>query len=124
MTTRKKPVKPVQKQNAPRINFEKGDDHQIVYSNVIQVLHTPVDFQITFGLVDASIKRPENRAAVKAVASVMLSPIHARQLAELLMKNVAKYEDDYMKLDLKSKKAPEEEGGQYIDLDLSEQPNH
>lgn len=127
MSSRKKPTNSAAtptKQDPRRINFDKGDDHQVVYSNVIQVLHTPIDFQLTFGMVDASLKRPNNAATVKAVASIMLSPQHAKQLASVLIANVRKYEEEYMKLDFrkKVKEAEMEEGG-YVDLDLSESPS-
>jgi len=86
MTTRKKPNKPA---GIPAIvHFHKDDSHQPVYSNVAQVLHTAYDFQFTFGQVDGS----SNPSKIKAVATVMVSPQHAKQLANVLNKNVEKYE--------------------------------
>lgn len=95
-----KPNTPVATRNVSKqiISFEKDEDYRFGYSNIIQVLHTAYDFQLTFGLVDAGQRVVGPTAKVTAVATIAMTPQHAKKFAEVLNQNIARYEATVMAL--------------------------
>jgi hypothetical protein len=83
--------------SAPPIIFEKDENHRVTYANIVQVMHGPYDFQLTFGLVNSLDPRP-GKATVTAMQTIILTPQHVKGLVETLQANIAKYEHRYMSI--------------------------
>lgn len=58
-----------------------------VYSNMAQIVHTPEEFVLDF----MNIMPP----AGNLVSRVLVSPAHAKRLAQALTENVKKFEDQF-----------------------------
>ena len=70
-----------------------------VYANLAQIAHTKEEFVIDF----MSMMPPQGIVN----ARVYLSPAHAKRLANALLDNVKKYEEQFGKLDETTQAAPE-----------------
>ena len=70
-----------------------------VYANLAQIAHTKEEF-----VIDFMIMMPPQGIVN---ARVYLSPAHAKRLANALLDNVKKYEEQFGKLDETTQAAPE-----------------
>jgi hypothetical protein len=96
MTTKRKTHKqpnPRTAQDMPEFTYV--EDHKIIYANSVQVAQNLYDFRLIFGLV-SGVKN--GKLQIANLESIILSPQHAKQLAEVLAENVRKYEEQYMPL--------------------------
>ncbi len=66
-----------------------------VYGNVANISYSPYEMEMTLGLISS------NYEGIKPVVNVRMSPQFAKELAEILLINVEKYEQQIMKLDMK-----------------------
>ena len=81
----------------------KADEKELLghYSNLVVVHHNAEEFTFNFVYVFPSV--PQG----KLVASLIVSPAHAKRLLRALQENVAKYEAQFGKLPEGSGSAPE-----------------
>jgi len=72
------------------------------YCNAANIAHSPSEFILDFIMV-----LPGDRK--KVVSRILTSPVHAKQLAAALVRNIEKYEKTYGEVDV-GMKGPEFEG--------------
>lgn len=70
------------------------ENHTTHYSNSVQLEVSYFDFKLVFGL--NSVK--DNKLKVEQFETIIITPQHARELAKVLVANIAKYEKDFMPL--------------------------
>lgn len=70
----------------------KKDSHFTAYSNALQVHITNWDFQFEFGEMQPV---SSETVQIRPVATLIMSPQHAKAMAGILSKNVAQYEKDF-----------------------------
>lgn len=59
------------------------------YSNIATIINGPAEFFLDFGRI------VPNRAEMRVVSRVILSPVHAKQLATALVENIKRYEQQH-----------------------------
>ena len=70
------------------------------YSNIATIIVGPAEFFLDFGRV------VPGRAEMRVVSRVILSPIHAKQLANALSENIRRYEQQHGAIPLPPAHAP------------------
>jgi hypothetical protein len=83
----------------PEENKQKDGKHQrirTVYSNVVRIGHSPYEFMLDFGQF-----QPEGKKAFMDVR-IISSPQHAKAVLKALGENIARYEEKYGTIGIKS----------------------
>jgi hypothetical protein len=78
-----------------KISLARADDFTLLYADSIQISMSQYDFKLTC-IVNQTLLNGD--AVVTEFATVIISPLHAKALAESLTKQVAEYEKDIMPL--------------------------
>ena len=95
MTTKRKTQKQLNTQPVLKtLEISYDDNHNIIYSNVVQILQSFYDFKLTFGLIGEG----KNNSKITGLETIIISPQHAKHLAILLTENVRLYEEQHMPL--------------------------
>ena len=82
----------------PQVNLIQTPDYRESYANSVQVRVSVWDFQLVFGL--ASSESPE-QVNIRNHQAIFLSPQQAKALSNLLVQNLAQYEQAFGPLNLK-----------------------
>jgi len=77
------------------VQWNRGDKIPTIYTNVVQIQITAFDFRFTFGQF-LGIER--ETIFIDQVATLFMSPMHAKQFAKLLLSNLEQYESQHYKL--------------------------
>jgi hypothetical protein len=75
---------------------EKHQRIRTIYSNVVRIGHSPYEFMLDFGQF-----QPEGKRAFMDVR-IITSPPHARAILKALEDNIARYEEKYGRIGVKS----------------------
>ncbi len=90
MATDKEPAEAeVQEQVIDKVSYVEGSSNLASYVNNAQISVSPWDFTIAFGQI-AEVK--DAKLIVQQRATVVMSPEHAKALANVLNNNIASYE--------------------------------
>jgi flagellar protein FlaG len=81
----------------PQVNLIQTPDYRESYANSVQVRVSVWDFQLVFGL--ASSESPE-QVNIRNHQAIFLSPQQAKALSNLLVQNLAQYEQAFGPLNL------------------------
>lgn len=92
------PDKPIQ----PQIQFITSDKYIKMYSNSVQLTVTPWDFTFSFG----EIKLPMEKPTVENQVGIVMSPQHAKALANILVGHVREYEKKVGEIKLPTEEPP------------------
>lgn len=79
------------------INVARSTDYGIIYSDTARISITTYDIKLTFSVNETL---PDGNPLITEMVTVALSPLHAKVLAETLTRNVAKYEEQVMRLNI------------------------
>lgn len=102
-TVKKEKKEEIQKRN---ISITRAADYGVIYSDTARMSISAYDIKITFGVNETL---PNNDVLITEIVTVALTPQHAKDLAETLTKNVARYEQDVMPLRISEKHKLEQE---------------
>lgn len=80
-----------------QLNLSQTTDYRESYANSVQVRVSVWDFQLVFGL--ASSESPD-QVTIKNHQAIFLSPQQAKALCNVLVQNVAQYEQAFGTLNL------------------------
>ena len=86
--------KPQPKPNQKRIAIDMPKDLNAVYGNFAMISHTPLEIVMDI----AQLLPRTNRG--KVVTRVVMTPAHAKMLANALTKNIANYEKQFGEINL------------------------
>ena len=92
--TVKKDNKETQKKT---INIARSSDYNIIYSDTARISISAYDIKVTFSLNETL---PDGNTLITELVTVALSPLHAKVLADILSRNVVKYEEQVMPLNV------------------------
>lgn len=87
--------------NEPRernVTIGRAPEFHIIYADGARMGISAYDIKLTFTITETMFN---NDARITEIATVVLSPQHAKDLAIALTNNVADYEKNVMKLDMK-----------------------
>jgi Protein of unknown function (DUF3467) len=94
-TNKKTATKEAGKQN---VTIGRTPEYSIFYADGARMSVSAYDMKLTFTVTETMFN---NDARITEVATVVLSPQHAKDLAEALTRNVADYEKNVMSLEMK-----------------------
>ena len=80
-----------------QVNLTQAPDYRESYANSVQVRVSVWDFQLVFGL--ASSESPE-QVTIRNHQAIFLSPQQAKALSNVLVQNLAQYEQAFGPLNL------------------------
>lgn len=75
----------------------KEDEAQGTYSNLVMITHSPSEFVLDFLSVMPGVKK------ARVVKRMILTPDHAKRLANALSENIRRYEDEHGTITSKDK---------------------
>jgi len=84
----------VQKRN---VTVARANDYGLLYSDAARININAYDIKVTFSINE---KLPDGSGLITEMITIVLSPLHAKKFAETLAKNVAKYEEQVMTLNI------------------------
>lgn len=87
----------VEKQR-PKITISRAADYTVLYSDTVRLSVNQYDFKLTFSVNETL---PNKDVQITEMLTIVLSPQHAKVLAETLAKNVDYYENNVLSLELK-----------------------
>ncbi len=95
-TKRKQQKQPVNTQPAPKMReIVVDENHKTFYVNSVQIQQSLYDFKLIFGLFDTL---PNGKTQITNLETILISPQHAKELANVLTENVRLYEENFMPL--------------------------
>lgn len=92
-----KTVKKVEQSRERNITVARSNDYGLIYSDTARISISAYDIKVTFSLNETL---PDGSGLITEMITIALSPLHAKSLAESLTKNVARYEEQVMSLDI------------------------
>lgn len=82
----------------PKVSIGRTQDFSIIYADGARLSISAYDIKLTFTITESLFN---NDVRITEIATVVLSPQHAKDLAKTLTANVADYEKNIMPLDMK-----------------------
>ena len=86
-----------------RINLEKANDYRDSYANSVQVRLSIWDFFLVFGTLE---QQAPDQVRIENFQGVYLSPQQAKALSNVLVSNIAQYEQTFGTISLDAPGAP------------------
>jgi hypothetical protein len=83
-----------------KINIQRSSDYGVMYADGVRIALGGYDVKLTFHFTETLAN---NDVLITEIATVVLSPQHAKDLAQKLTNNIKVYEDDIMELEFKDK---------------------
>lgn len=78
------------------LSVQRSSDYSIVYSDAVRTSLGPYDLKMTFSINELL---PDEDVLITEIVTVVLTPQHAKVLAETLTRNVERYEKEIMPLE-------------------------
>ena len=98
-TAEKKSEQPIKRDTS--IDVITPENLPIMYADSARVAMSYYDFKLTFAVTTTLV---DGKNIMQELATVILSPLHAKMLVDTLSKNVERYEREVMSLDIESVK--------------------
>ena len=77
------------------LNWDTAEDIQTVYANQMSIIHTPLEFYLTFGELtlppDFGIAAPPNQLTIKPRVRLAISPDAMRNMMNVMQENFDKF---------------------------------
>jgi hypothetical protein len=85
------------RQSDPTVNIKRetvpSEQFVSLYVNDTQVQMSPWDFRLMFGVIEGVPSPEDPTIRVKQIGEVRMSPAHTKRIAQVLMKQIASYEE-------------------------------
>jgi hypothetical protein len=83
----------------PKVGFRRLQDLTVQYADGARFSISAYDIKITFQVTETLVN---NDSIITEFATIALSPAHAKDFAETLLRNVKRYEQDIMPLEIRA----------------------
>ncbi len=82
------------------ITVQRAAGYGVIYSDTVRMSLSAYDFKLTFCINETL---PDNNGLITEMVTIVLTPQHAKDLAETLTKNISRYEREIMPLVINEK---------------------
>jgi hypothetical protein len=84
--------------NKRQVSIGRAQDYALMYADGVRISISGYDIKLTFTVTETLAT---GNVMITEMATIAISPQHAKELAVVLTRNVAQYEKDIMPLEMK-----------------------